>query len=59
MSDGFRKVKLSLVLRVILILSIHRLKAQIFVFLKMYGRSYPDLILRKIDFKTYFFNFNF
>ena len=59
MSDGFTKLKISLVLRVIYICLIHSLKANIFVYLMMYGRNYPDLILRKNDFKTCFFNFNF
>ena len=59
MSDGFTKLKISLVLRVIHICLIHSLKAKIFVYLRMYGRNYPDLILRKNDFKTSFFTFNF
>ena len=59
MSDGFTKVKISLVLRVVHICLIHPLKAQIFFYLMIYGRSYPELISRKNDFKTYFFTFNF
>ena len=59
MSDRFTKVKISLVLRVVHICLIHPLKAQMFVYLRMYGRNSPDLILRKNDFKTYFFTFNF
>ena len=59
MSDGFTKLKISLVLRVIHICLIHSLKAKNFVYLRMYGRNYPDLILRKNDFKTCFFTFNF
>ena len=59
MSDGFTKVKIFLVLRVVHIRLKHCRKAQIFVFLLLYGRSEPDLILRKNDFKTYFFTFNF
>ena len=50
MSDGFTKVKISLVLTVVHMCLIHPLKAQIFVYLMMYGRSYHDLILRKDDF---------
>ena len=57
MSDGFTKLKISLVLRVIHICLIHSLKAKMFVYLRMYGRNYPDLILRKNDFKTCFFHF--
>ena len=59
MSDGFTKVKISLVLRVIDICLIHPLKAMIFVYLRMYGSKYTDLILRKNDLKTIFFTFNF
>ena len=59
MSNGFTKVKISLVLRVVHICLIHPLKARIFVYLMVYGRSQPDLTLRKYDFKTYFFTFNF
>ena len=59
MSDGFTKVKISLVLRGVHICLIHPLKAQIFVYPMIYGRSYPDLILRNNDFKTYFFTFIF
>ena len=59
MSDGFTKVKISLVLRVIHICLIHPLKAMIFVYLRMYGSNYTDLILRKNDLKTNFFTFNF
>ena len=59
MSDGFRKVKISLVLRVVHICLIHPLKAQIFVYLMIYGRGYHDLNLKRKDFKTYFFTFNF
>ena len=59
MSDGFTKVKISLVLRVVHMCLMHPLKAQIFVYPIMYGRSYPDLILRKNNFKTYFFTFIF
>ena len=44
MSDGFTKVRISLVLWVVHICLIHPLKAQIFVYLMMYGRSYSDLI---------------
>ena len=54
MSDGFTKLKISLVLRVIHICLIHSLKAKIFVHLRMYGRNYPDLILRKNDLKPVF-----
>ena len=43
MSDGFRKVKISLVLRVVHIWLIHPLKAKIFVYLMIYGRGYHDL----------------
>ena len=50
MSDRFTKGKTSLVLTVIHMCLIHPLKGQIFVYLMMYGRSYPDLILRKDDF---------
>ena len=57
MSDGYTKVTISLVLRVVHICLIHPLKAQIVVYPMMYGRSYPNLILRKNDFKTYFFTF--
>ena len=39
MSDGFTKVNISLVLSVVHIGLIHCLKAQIFVFLMIYGRS--------------------
>ena len=39
MSDGFTKVKISLVLRVVHLCLIHPLKAQIFVYLMMYGKS--------------------
>ena len=59
MSDGFTKVKISLVLRVVHICLIHPLNAQIFVYPMVYGRSYPDLIIRKGDFKTYFSSFIF
>ena len=59
MSDGFTKGMISLVLRVVHICLIHPLKAKIFVYLMMYGRRYSDLILRKNDFKTFFFYFNF
>ena len=59
MSDGFTKVKISLVLRVVHICFIYPLKAQIVVYPMMYCRSYPDLILRKRDFKTYFLTFIF
>ena len=59
MSDGFRKLKISLVLRGVHICLIHSLKAKIFVYLRMYGRNYSHLILRKNDFKTWFFTFNF
>ena len=59
MSDGFTKVNISLVLGVVYICLRHPLKAQIFVYLSMYGKNYPDLILRKNDFKTYFFTFIF
>ena len=55
MSDVFRKVRISLVLRVVHICLIHPLKAQIIVYPIVYGRSYPNLNLRKNDFKTYFF----
>ena len=55
MSDGFTKVKISLVLRVVHISLIHPLKAQIFVYPMIYGRSYPDLISRRNYFKTYLF----
>ena len=55
MSDKFTKLNISLVLRVAHICLIHPLKAQIFVYLRIYGRNYPDFILRKNDFKTYFF----
>ena len=58
MSDGFTKVTISLVLRVVHICLIHPLKAQIFVYPMIYGRNYPDLLLRK-KFKTYFFTFIF
>ena len=57
MSDSFTKVKIFLVLRVVPICLIHPLKAQISVYSMMYGRSYPDLILRTNDFKTYFLLF--
>ena len=41
----------SLVLTVVHMCLKHPLKAQIFVYLMMYGRSYPELIkLRKYDF---------
>ena len=56
MSDGFIKVKISLVVHICLI---HPLKAQVYVYPMMYGRRYPNLILRKNDFKTYFFTFIF
>ena len=59
MNDGFTKGRISLVLRVVHICLMHPLKAQIFVYLMIYGRSYPDFILRKNDFKTYLFTFNF
>ena len=59
MSDGFTKVKISLVLSVIDICLIHPLKAMIFVYLRMYVSNYSDLILRKNDLKTNFFTFNF
>ena len=59
MSDGFTQVEIFLVLRVVHIRLIHCLKAQVFVFLMIYGRSKPDLILRKTDFATYFFTFNY
>ena len=39
MSDGFTKVKISLVLRVVHICLIHPLKAQMFVYLMMYSRK--------------------
>ena len=39
MSDGFTKVNISVILRVVYIRLIHCLKAQIFVFLMIYGRS--------------------
>ena len=44
MSGGFIKGKTSLALRVVHICLIHHLKAQIFVYLRMYGRITPDLI---------------
>ena len=50
MSDRFTKEKISLVLTVVHMCLKHPLKAQIFVYLMMYGRSYPELILRKDDF---------
>ena len=59
MSDRFTKLNISLVQRVVHICLIHPLKAQIFVYPRIYGRNYPDLILRKNDFKTYFFTLNF
>ena len=34
-------------------------KSSDFCLSKDYGRNYPDLILRKNDFKTYFFTLNF
>ena len=43
MSDGFTKVNISLVLRVVHICLIHPLKAQIFVYLMIYGRGDHDL----------------
>ena len=39
MSDGFTKVKISLVLRLRVVHSYPLIKAQIFVYLMMYGRS--------------------
>ena len=45
MSDGFTKVKISLVLTVVHICLIHTPKAQIFVYLMMYGRSQSDFSL--------------
>ena len=45
MSDGFTKVNISLVLRVVYIRLIHCLKAQIVVFLMIYARIQPNLIL--------------
>ena len=59
MSDGFTKVTISLVLRVVHICLIHPLKAQIFLYPMMYGRNYPDIILRKKYFKKQFFTFIF
>ena len=59
MNDGFTKGRLSLVLRAVHICFTHPLKAQICVYLMIYGMSHPDFILRKIDFKTYFFHFYF
>ena len=59
MSDGFTKLKISLVLRVIHVCLIHSLKANIFVYLRMYVRNFPNLIVRKNDFKTCFFRFYF
>ena len=50
MSDRFTKGKISLVLAVVHMCLIHPLKAQIFVYLMMYGRSYLELILRKDEF---------
>ena len=43
MSDGFRKLKISLFLRGVHICLIHSLKAKIFVYLRMYGRNYSHL----------------
>ena len=57
MNDGFTKGRISLVLRVVHICFTHPLKVQIFVYLMIYGRSHPDFVLRKNDFKTYFFTF--
>ena len=49
MSDGFRKVKISLVLRVVHICLIHPLNAQIFVYLMIYGRiAYIAFIILKV-----------
>ena len=59
MSDGFRKVKISLILRVVHICLIHLLKAQIFVYLMIYGRGYHDLNCKKKILKPIFFTFNF
>ena len=47
MSDGFRKIKISLVLRVVHICLIHPLKAQICVYLMIYGRGYHNLYLKE------------
>ena len=57
MSDGFTVI--SLVLRVVHVCLIHPLKAQIFVYPMIYGRSSPDLILRTNDFRNYSFTFIF
>ena len=54
MTDRFTKLNISLVLRVVHICLIHPLKAQMFFYLKIYGRNYPDLILRKNDLKPIF-----
>ena len=54
MTDRFTKLNISLVLRVVHICLIHLLKAQMFFYLKIYGRNYPDLILRKNDLKPIF-----
>ena len=59
MSDGFTEVTISQVLRVVHICLIHPLKAQIFVYLMIYGRNYPDLILRNMILKPIFFTFIF
>ena len=49
MSDGFTKVKISLVLRVVHICLIHPLKAQMCVYLMIYGRSYSFGYLMRQD----------
>ena len=53
MSDRFTKGKISLVLTVVHMCLIH---PQIFVYLMMYGRSYPELILILFNLIFFFFS---
>ena len=54
MSNGFRKVKISLVLRVVHICLIHPLKAHIVVYLMIYGKGYHNLNLKEKILKPIF-----